>query len=223
MIALAIPVKDLANVKQRLLPALGGAERAALARAMLRDVLRSVTGARVDVVWVVTHDAEVMALARDHGATVLAEGENAGHTAAVARAQARAVELGAQCFITVPGDVPCVTAGEIQALAEAVAGTGPAVALVPSRSGLGTNGAALRPPGVMPLRFGEPSFDNHVAAVRARGLVPRILPLPCLALDVDDAEDLRELLARGPDTESGRLVRGWPVARRLAAAAPGAA
>lgn len=223
MIALAVPVKDLANVKQRLLPALGGTERAALARAMLRDVLAAAAGADLDVVWVVTHDAEVMALARAHGAAVLAEGENAGHTAAVARAQARAAELGARGFLTVPGDVPCVTAAEIRALAEAAAGPGPAVALVPSRSGLGTNGVALRPPRAMPLTFGEPSFENHVLAARARGLAPRTLSLPGLALDVDDVDDLRALLVRGPDTESARLVRGWPVAQGLVPAAPGPA
>jgi len=39
MIVAAVPVKDFVNAKQRLMPALGAAERAALAAAMLEDVL----------------------------------------------------------------------------------------------------------------------------------------------------------------------------------------
>ena len=70
----------------------------------------------------------------------------------------------------------------------------------------------------MRLRFGEPSFDNHVTAARALGLVPRVLALPGLALDVDAPDDLAELLERGPGTETHRLIRGWRLPERLAAA-----
>lgn len=218
MTVAAVPVKDLANAKQRLVPALEPAERAALARAMLRDVLRALGASGLDALWVVTRDPEVAAIARDLGAEIVHEDANRGHTAAVALAQARARAAGTRAFLTVPGDVPCVTADEVRALASAVAGPPPAVALVPSRSGAGTNGVALAPPSAMPLTFGEPSFDNHVAAARRLGLEPRCLHLPGLGLDVDGPEDLRALLAQGAATESGRLVAGWGVAGRLAAA-----
>ncbi len=218
-IVAAVPVKDLAAAKQRLVGALAPAERVALARAMLRDVLRALAAAGLDAVWVVTRDAEVAAIAAGLGAEVLHEEDNRGHTAAVALAQARAAAAGAGAFLTVPGDVPCVGAGEVRALAAAVAGP-PAVALVPSRSGRGTNGAALAPPGVMPLTFGEPSFDDHVATARRHGLEPRLLRLPGLALDVDGADDLWALLAAGGATESGRLLAGWGIADRLAARGP---
>ena len=39
MIVAAVPVKDLVNAKQRLMPVLDGRERRELARAMLDDVL----------------------------------------------------------------------------------------------------------------------------------------------------------------------------------------
>ena len=87
---LAIPVKDLVNAKQRLVPALNAEARQALAAAMLEDVLTAVASARLDAVWVVTRDAAVTALARRFGAAVVPETENRGHTAAVAAAQARA-------------------------------------------------------------------------------------------------------------------------------------
>ena len=170
MNVVAVPVKDLVNAKQRLVQALSPAERMALARAMLRDVLRALVAAPLDARWVVTCDAEVTDTARDFGVEVIAEAVNQGHTAAVAAAQAVAVRAGARLFATIPGDVPCVTAQEIGALV-ARAGEGPAVAFAPSRSGLGTNGAALNPPGAMPLTFGEPSFDNHLKAARENGLV----------------------------------------------------
>jgi 2-phospho-L-lactate guanylyltransferase (CobY/MobA/RfbA family) len=86
----------------------------------------------------------------------------------------------------------------------------------PSRSGLGTNGVLLRPPAVMPLTFGEPSFDNHLAAARALRLAPRVVRLPGLGLDVDDPDDLSALLATGGHTESARLVAGWRVLERTA-------
>src|SRR3989442_1009936 len=116
MIVAAVPVKDLINAKQRLVPALGAAERAALAVAMLQDVLAALAAAQLDRVWVVTREPAVVALARARGAEPLAEDANRGHTAAVARAQAEATRLGARVFLTVPGDVPCVTADEVRRL-----------------------------------------------------------------------------------------------------------
>jgi len=214
VIVTAVPVKDLVNAKQRLVRVLGPGERAALARAMLTDVLRALGDARLGDVWVVTRDPEVAALARALGADVLGEDANRGHTAAVAAARAEALRRGACTFVTIPGDVPCVTPAELAALAGASADA-PAV-FVPSRSGLGTNGAALTPPSIMGLVFGEPSFDNHLASARARGLSPQVLRLPGLGLDVDAPDDLRPLLAEGDATETARLVRGWPIAARLA-------
>ena len=48
MIVAAVPVKDLVDAKQRLVRALEPAQRRALARAMLIDVLRALSGAGLD-------------------------------------------------------------------------------------------------------------------------------------------------------------------------------
>ena len=216
MIVAAVPVKDLDHAKQRLLGVLNAGERRALTRAMLQDVLRALAAAPVDAVWVVSGDPEVAALARARGIETLREAENRGHTAAVASAQAEARRRGAQVFLTIPGDVPGARPEEIAALARAPRTSGPpAAAFVPSRSGRGTNGVALRPPDAMPLTFGEPSFEAHVRLARERGLGPRVLSLPGLALDIDHPQDLAVLLARDPTTESGHLVRTWDLASRL--------
>jgi len=215
VIVAAVPVKDLVNAKQRLMAVLTAEERSALARTMLRDVLRMLGRARLDQVWLVTRDAEVTAIGRELGARIVGESENRGHTAAVKTAQDGAVGAGATIFVTVPGDVPCARAEEVDALVAAARSGGRTAVFAPSRSGLGTNGVALAPPDVMPLRFGEPSFPDHLASARQHGLEPLTLTLPGLGLDVDDADDLRALLAKGTGTESAALLRSWSISERL--------
>jgi 2-phospho-L-lactate guanylyltransferase len=212
---LAVPVKDLVNAKQRLIPALSPSERRELARAMLEDVLDAAAAALPGAVLVVTTDPEVQAVARARGVECLTESANRGHTAAVAFAQREAVTRGAARFLTIPGDVPCVTAQEILALCGALE-EAPGVVFVPSRSGLGTNAALLAPPDAILLTFGEPSFENHLKTARAAGLTPQVLELPGIGLDVDAPDDLPVLLERGPSTRSARLLRRFPAGARSA-------
>jgi len=219
VIVAAVPVKDLVNAKQRLMRVLSAFERRELARAMLCDVLRALRGADLDRVWVVTREPEIAAIATAMGAQPLGEDDNRGHTAAVATAQAEAVRAGATAFMTIPGDVPCVTAAEIRTLLGAL-GAPPAVVFAPSHSGLGTNGVLLAPPAAMRLRFGEPSFDHHLAAARALRLEPKVVTLRGLALDVDDPTDLVALLTEGAGTESHALLTRWRLPQRLAAVRP---
>lgn len=214
MIVAAVPARDFATAKQRLARILSADERAALARAMLEDVLAATCAAGVKTVLVVTADADVGACARGHGAAVLCEVEPGGHTEAVRLAQAAAVERGATLFLTLPGDVPCATTAEIDAVLRAARGPRSAV-FVPSLSGHGTNAAALRPPDALALTFGEPSFANHLSAARATDLAPVVLPLPGLGLDIDTEDDLRALLARPGGTRTSRLLRAWGVGARL--------
>jgi 2-phospho-L-lactate guanylyltransferase len=167
-------------------------------------------------VHVVSADAEVMELARRHDALCLGERVNRGHTEAVALAQEEARASGARRFLTIPGDVPCVTSAEITQALRALGDAGGAL-FVPSLSGFGTNGALLAPPAVMPLKFGEPSFDNHLEEARQRGLSPIVLKLPGLGLDIDAPEDLALLLERGPETRSAALLREWGLSAGLTA------
>ena len=93
------------------------------------------------------------------------------------------------------------------------AGRAPAAVFVPSRSGLGTNAACLAPPDAVPLRFGEPSFADHLAAARARGIEPVVLPLPGAGLDIDRPEDLDALRQAGPGTRAAAALARRPAAR----------
>lgn len=201
-----VPAKEFGTAKQRLVRAVPAEGRSALARAMLEDVLQALAGAGLDRILVVTPDADAAALAGRHGATVLPERDAEGHTAAVARGLAACRELGATVMLTVPGDLPCLTTDEVRAIL-AASGPPPSAVFVPSRSGVGTNAACLAPPDALPLRFGEPSFADHLAAARARGIEPVVLALPGAGLDIDAPEDLEALLTHGPDTRAARALR----------------
>ena len=211
----AVPVKDLTNAKQRLIPFLSAPERRELARAMLEDVLEALVRALPGSVAVVTADHEVMELARRRGAEILVESADRGHTEAAAFAQRSARARGLDGFLTIPGDVPCVTSEEISALRAALQG-GRGVAFAPSLSGFGTNAALLAPPDLMPLKFGEPSFGNHLETARERGLHPVVLRLPGIGLDIDSPEDLRLLFESGSRTRSAALLQAWDIRGRLA-------
>jgi 2-phospho-L-lactate guanylyltransferase len=218
-VVVAVPVKDLVNAKQRLVAFLSPPERRDLARAMLEDVLEALAGARIGPVLVVTRDPEVEGLAARHGAGTLREESNLGHTEAVAHAQRAALARGAARFLTVPGDVPCVTPAELRTLSETPLDA-PGAVFVPSLSGFGTNAALLDPPDAMPLKFGEPSFDNHLVAARAAAVRPLVLRLPGIGLDIDAPDDLGLLLERGPSTRSARLLVSLDVPARLARRGP---
>ncbi len=110
-----------------------------------------------------------------------------------------------------PGDLPCLTADEVRRILDACGGA-PAAVFVPSRSGLGTNAACLAPPDAVPLRFGEPSFADHLAAARARGIEPVVLHLLGAGLDIDRPEDVDALRRAGAGSRAAAALATSPVA-----------
>jgi 2-phospho-L-lactate guanylyltransferase len=214
MIVAAVPVKDLSEAKQRVGLLLTASERRLLMRAMLEDVLSCLGASPVDSVLVVTGDPEVTEIARTFKAQIVSEPVNEGHTAAVALAQRHLIAGGAEGLLTIPGDVPLTTPDEIATIINGAA-PAPSVTFVPSRNGLGTNGALLLPPDLLALKFGEPSFPNHLDAARAHGFEPRVLDLPGLGLDIDTADDLQILLSRGGQTKTAILLSQISLAARV--------
>lgn len=204
-----VPVKDLTNAKQRLSPILPIAHRRALLRAMLRDVLGALGAAGgLAGVMVVTRDPEITAIAGHFTARVLPEQENHGHTEAVARAAGVLAADRVPAMLTVPADLPLVTAADIDALVAAHAGTTPAVTIAPARDKLGSNAVLCSPPDALALRFGDNSFYPHLESARASGIEPRVVERPGLALDIDTPDDLRAFAADRSATQAyGYLER----------------
>src|ERR1019366_9919053 len=112
----ALPVKEFADAKRRLSPLLTQAQRATLAATMLEDVLTALAGANLAGILVNTLDPLATVLAHRYGARVITDDARSGHTGAVA-AMARALTREARAgMLVLPGDIPRVTAAEIDAL-----------------------------------------------------------------------------------------------------------
>jgi 2-phospho-L-lactate guanylyltransferase len=193
----AVPVKEFADAKQRLSPLLTAEQRQALAAAMLEDVLAALVSAPLAGIIVNTLDPVATGLARRYGARVVSGGARTGHTGAVAAMARILAEEGRAAMLTVPGDIPRVTADEIAAVV-AARRPAPSLTIVPAHDERGSNAVLCAPPQVMPLRFGDDSFLPHLAAARVRGIEPSILKLPGIGLDIDQPADIRVLLAAEP-------------------------
>lgn len=201
-----VPVKEFADAKRRLSAVLTPQQRRALTAAMVEDVL----AALAQVKWlagrvVVTVDPLAAELARRYGATVFTEGARDGHTGAVTAAAARLARDGRATMLAIPGDIPLVTAGELEAVIAAHRAA-PSFTIVPSHDDRGSNAIVISPPDAVPLRYGDDSFLPHLEAARARGIQSSIVRRAGIALDIDNPEDLTAFLRVARPTRTRNIV-----------------
>lgn len=213
-----IPIKDLANAKTRLAPALTPEERQGLFRAMAEDVLAAATGAkRLAGVLVLTNDPEAAALAARYGARVASEPANIGQSEAVALAARLVMDSGGDGVLTLPADAPLATSAEIDGVLARHPAARPAMTIVPDHARRGSNCLILTPGDLIPLHFGHVSFAPHLAEAEKAGVEANVLSdYPGIALDVDTPEDLAMALATGRDCRAMRYARDHGIAARLA-------
>lgn len=191
-----MPVKELEGAKQRLSPLLAPAERQALARVMIAEVMDALAAARgLAGILVVTLDPWATAEAQRIGARVLTEGAREGHTGSVNAGIRALLAEGRAGMITMPGDIPAATPAEIEAVLAAHPREGRGFTIAPAHDEKGSNAVLLSPPDAVPLRFGDDSYLPHLEAARRCGLAPRIVPCPGIAMDIDHPVDLRLFLA----------------------------
>jgi len=203
-----IPVKSLANAKQRLASVLDQPTRTQLAQAMLFDVLEALgTWANRPEVSIVTSDPFALELARRFHFQIIADNANRSETDAIEMATRFCEVRGVDSTLVIPGDIPLIQAGELGKILESAPTEGSV--LVPAGDGRGTNAAWRRPAGLFPLRFGNDSFKPHLAAARATQKPCVVLSLPGVALDIDNPSDLRQLAETPGETRSQRLARQW--------------
>jgi 2-phospho-L-lactate guanylyltransferase len=192
-----VPVKRFERAKQRLAAGVDPDARNELAEAMLADVLAAL--ALVDglaAVVVVSAEPRVAALAHETEAEAIDDPDEAGQSPAAARGVARALDLGADRALLVPGDCPALDPREVTALLARHAAT-PGVVVVPDRHGTGTNALLLSPPDAIDPAFGPDSCARHRTLAAEAGAALSVDPVPSLGLDVDTPADLRELVDRG--------------------------
>lgn len=200
-----IPVKETGLAKQRLAEALSPRLRQDLALAMFEDVLDAVAAAEeLRGIAVVTADPNVAEIARRFGAEVWSDGAHDGHTGAVSAA-ARRLAAAPSTMLTIPGDVPLVSAIDISRVL-AIHPAAPAFTIVPAWDERGSNTIVCSPADVVPLRFGPNSYFPHLAAARAAGLIPTIVRNSAIALDIDEPSDLTKFMEQPSPTRSWRLL-----------------
>jgi 2-phospho-L-lactate guanylyltransferase len=197
-----LPIKTFDAAKQRLAEELDPSPRRALVEAMFSDVLVALRRAKlVDQMLVVSKDHGAQRIAGGYGAMV-ADDEDDGHNAAATRGIARALELGMDRALLIPGDCPVLDPTEIDDLiARSV--QSPSVLIVPDRHGTGTNALLLTPPDAMAPSFGPGSHDRHTRNAAAAGVTAETVKVPSLALDIDTPEDLAAVGAQLSETHGG--------------------
>ena len=216
-----IPIKQLENAKQRLSPVLDSAERNAIFRVMVEDVLTAVEACLfVDEIVIVTDDGVVRDLANQYGARVMDEPENPGLIPAVTDAARQLASEGIDTMLFLPGDVPLVTAEELEVVLDGFGRQGEAEFLIVPAADLGgSNCIACSPPDCMAFRFGEDSFRLHLATAAERDINPIVVKLPGLGLDVDTPEDLMELagilVETGIESHTHRYLRESRILERI--------
>lgn len=216
MRALLLPVKDLKNAKKRLTQVLTPEERFGLAKAMLADTIRAARGVkRAEKIFVATNYEPVMNTAEEYGWEIIRETEQISENDSVDAASRTCERMGVTGLLRVPLDLPLLRSNDLDDLL-AVDCEAPALVIVPSRDGTGTNAMLRTPPTLFPSHFGNGSFARHLAEAEkaeARIIVRRNARLE---MDVDDESDLRTLLEQDLSaTETGRWLRDSGVAARF--------
>jgi len=220
MLALLLPIKDLRQAKQRLAPLLNPEERFALAQAMLADTIRAVRGVRrAGRIFVVTNYIPAMETAEANGWQLLREEQQISESVSVDAASRLCAERGITALLRLPLDVPLVQASDIDELL-AIDCAAPALVIVPSRDGTGTNAILRTPPALFPSHFGTGSFAKHCGEAERAGAQILVRRNTRLETDVDDEADLRALARedlRG--TETGAWFERSGLMKRLMAPA----
>lgn len=186
-VSVVIPVKGLAGSKTRLASALEQDARQTLVHAMAAHVVSAARAA--------SNVGDVVLVGPDrHGlpdSIPLLGDPGDGLNAALASALTDIAGRGATRVVIVAGDLPQVTANDIQLLAAAPEGE---VAIAPDRHGTGTNALSLPLPQAsgFAFAFGQDSYARHHDAALEAGLVIETIHSLGLARDVDEPSDLAD-------------------------------
>src|SRR4051812_15363597 len=203
-----VPVKDLRNAKQRLSPALTPEERAALARAMVEDVFDALMPfAGEPGVAIVSGDSWSSQQAKARKFTIVLDTEQTGETAAIEMATIFCGGQGADFSLVFPADIPLITSDDVRGVLDLMPTRG--CVIVPAADNRGTNAILRRPVDLIPLRFGNDSFQPHLAAARATGHEVIVRQFPGIGLDVDRPDDLDALIREPIRSRAQQLLLDW--------------
>ncbi|HEY9288851.1 MAG TPA: 2-phospho-L-lactate guanylyltransferase [Candidatus Dormibacteraeota bacterium] len=214
-LAIVVPVKSPERAKHRLAPLLSESERFELASAMARDVFRALEPLTEYGRVVVSEDLAVLQEASRFGLEPLMDQVRQGQSAAVQQGFSLVWERGITVALTVPGDVPGVTTGELRDLATYRPEI--EVLLATDRARIGTNGLRLVPPHAITLRFGEDSFRLHRDEASRAHRSFEEYAIDGLRYDLDRPDDVAAFLGLDRETETRSLLMKLKIGDRVPA------
>lgn len=196
-----IPVTTFKNAKTRLSPFLSEQEREKLLKVMLQDVSDTLKK-YVDKIFVISRDEEVLSYAESLNLNTILEEDNSNLNKALRQAM-KICKGKAKKVIIVPSDIPLIGKTNIAMLIEASKSLD--FIIVPSKGG-GTNMIIMKPLAIH-TRFEGFSYREHVKAAEKKKLNPQVHDSFFMALDVNTAEDLGEIMLHGDKTNTRKYLK----------------
>ena len=196
-----IPVSKFKNAKTRLSPFLTEEERENLLKAMLHDVTDTLKK-YVDKIFIISRDEDVLSYAEKLNLGTILEDENSNLNKALKQAM-KYCKGNARKIIIVPSDVPLIGKTNVQMLIDASKSLD--FIIVPSKGG-GTNMIIMKPMAIH-TRFEGFSYKEHVQAAERKKLNPQVHDSFFMALDVNTAEDLGEIMIHGEKTHTRKYLK----------------
>ena len=196
-----IPVSKFKNAKTRLSPFLSEEERESLLKVMLQDVTDTLKK-HVDKIFIISRDEDVLNYAKKLNLDTILEDENSNLNKALKQAM-KYCKGKAKKIIIAPSDVPLIGKTNVQMLIDASKSLD--FIIVPSKGG-GTNMIIMKPMAIH-TRFEGFSYKEHVQAAERKKLNPQVHDSFFMALDVNTAEDLGEIMIHGEKTHTRKYLK----------------
>lgn len=196
-----IPVTTFKNAKTRLSPFLSDEEREKLLKVMLQDVTDTLKK-YVDKIFLISRDEEVLNYAESLNINTIMENENSNLNKALKQAM-KLCKGKARKVIIVPSDVPLIGKTNLKMLIDASKNVD--FIIVPAKGG-GTNMIIMKPMAIH-TRFEGFSYEEHVKAAEKKKLNPQVHDSFFMALDVNTAQDLGEIMIHGKKTHTRQYLK----------------
>ena len=196
-----IPVSKFKNAKTRLSPFLTEEEREKLLKVMLQDVTDTLKK-HVDKIFIISRDEDVLEYAKKLNLNTILEDENSNLNKALKQAM-KQCKGKTRKVIIVPSDVPLIGKTNLAMLIDASKSLD--FIIVPSKGG-GTNMIIMKPMAIH-TRFEGLSYKEHVNAAERKKLNPQVHDSLFMALDVNTAEDLGEIMIHGEKTHTKKYLK----------------
>ena len=196
-----IPVSKFKNAKTRLSPFLSEEEREKLLKVMLQDVTDTLKK-HIDKIFIISRDEDVLKYAESLKLDTILENEDSNLNKALKQAM-KECKGKTRKVIIVPSDIPLIGKTNVSMLIEASKSLD--FIIVPSKGG-GTNMIIMKPMAIH-TKFEGFSYKEHVSAAERKKLNPQVHDSFFMALDVNTAQDLGEIMIHGEHTHTRKYLK----------------